>query len=47
MVAPGRYRVPRQETFKVVRLLPQENGTWQYRTLADSHERVVLESELT
>ena len=49
VIAPGRYGVLRQETFKVVRLLPQEHGTWQYRikSMADGHERVVLESELS
>ena len=49
MFAPGRYGVLRQERFTVVRQLPQEHGTWQYRikSVADGHERVVLESELT
>ena len=34
--------------FEVVRLMPIEHGEWQYRirSLADGHERVVLEAEL-
>jgi hypothetical protein len=37
------------ERFEVVRLLPPENGYFQYRVKStrDSHERVVLESELS
>jgi hypothetical protein len=36
------------EPFEVVRLLPHENGIFQYRikSVGDGHERVVLESEL-
>jgi hypothetical protein len=36
-------------TFKIVRLLPEERGVWQYRVkcVADGHERVVLESDIT
>jgi hypothetical protein len=36
------------EPFEVVRLLPDENGIFQYRirSVRDGHERVVLESEL-
>jgi len=36
------------ERFEVVRLLPPENGDFQYRVKStrDGHERVVLESEL-
>jgi hypothetical protein len=36
-------------TFKIVRLLPEERGEWQYRVkcVADGHERVVLESDIT
>ena len=47
-VSPNRYGVLRHEAFEVARLLPQEHGTWQYRikSVADGHERVVLESEL-
>jgi len=35
--------------FHIVRLLPEERGVWQYRVkcVADGHERVVLESDLT
>ena len=37
------------ERFEVSRLLPYENGGFQYRVKStrDGHERVVLESELT
>ena len=47
-VAPSRYGGIRRETFKVVRLLPEEGGVFQYRvkSTADGHERVVLETEL-
>ena len=36
-------------TFKIIRVLPEERGVWQYRvkSVADGHERVVLESDLT
>jgi hypothetical protein len=36
------------EPFDVVRLLPHENGNFQYRikSTRDSHERVAFESEL-
>jgi hypothetical protein len=36
------------EPFEVVRLLPRENGAFQYRieSTRDSHERVVFEGEL-
>jgi hypothetical protein len=36
-------------TFKILRVLPEERGVWQYRvkSVADGHERVVLESDLT
>ena len=36
-------------TFKVILVLPEERGVWQYRvkSVADGHERVVLESDLT
>jgi hypothetical protein len=35
--------------YTVVRELPSENGDWQYRVKSDrdSHERIVLESQLT
>ena len=37
------------ERFEVSRLLPYENGDFQYRVKStrDGHERVVLEGELT
>ena len=37
------------ELFEVSRLLPYENGDFQYRVKStrDGHERVVLEGELT
>jgi hypothetical protein len=37
------------ERFEVVRLLPPENGDFQYRVKSTrhGHERVMLESELT
>ena len=36
------------EPFEVVRLLPHDNGDFQYRikSTRDGHERVVFESEL-
>ena len=36
-------------TFKIVRVLPEERGVWQYRvkSVVDGHERVVLETDLT
>jgi hypothetical protein len=36
-------------TFEVARQMPEENGIFQYRirSVADGHERVVLESELS
>ncbi|HEX7967057.1 MAG TPA: hypothetical protein VF502_02470 [Stellaceae bacterium] len=48
IVAPNRSGGMRGGTFKVVRLLPEERGTCQYRvkSVLDGHERVVLESEL-
>ena len=35
--------------FKIIRLMPEERGVWQYRvkSVADGHERVVLESDVT
>jgi hypothetical protein len=49
MIAPNKYGLIGRETFKVVRVLPEEHGVYQYRvkSTADGHERVVLESELT
>jgi hypothetical protein len=36
------------EPFEVVRLLPHENGIFQYRikSVGDGHERVILENEV-
>jgi len=49
IVAPHRPSGVTGGTFKIVRLLPEERGVWQYRvkSVADGHERVVLESDLT
>lgn len=49
MIAPNRYGSLRRETFEVVRVLPEEHGVYHYRikSVADGHERVVLESELS
>lgn len=47
-VAPNRAAGMRGGTFTIVRLLPEERGTYQYRvkSVVDGHERVVLESDL-
>lgn len=39
---------PPKGTFKIVRLLPSEHGTNQYRikSTVDGHERVLMEHEL-
>jgi len=49
IVAPHRPSGVTGGTFKIVRVLPEERGVWQYRvkSVADGHERVVLESDLT
>jgi len=47
MVA-NRSRATPRGRFEIVRLMPAEHGTYQYRirSVMDGHERVVLESEL-
>lgn len=47
-LAPDRNYGLRKRTFKVVRLLPEVRGVYQYRvkSVADGHERVLLESDL-
>lgn len=48
-LVPGHYGAARRGGFRVVRLLPEEHGTKQYRikSIMDGHERVVTEEELT
>jgi hypothetical protein len=48
-LAPSRYGAARLLRFRILRLLPTENGVNQYRLKAvvDGHERVAMESELT
>jgi hypothetical protein len=48
-VNPSRYGAIREGRFEVVRLMPEEHGTNQYRikSVADGHERVVQETELS
>jgi len=47
-MAPNRSRVIPRGGFEIVRLLPAEQGSYQYRirSVMDGHERVVQESEL-
>ncbi len=47
-MVPGRARAVPKGRFEVTRLLPVEQGHYQYRirSVVDGHERVVLESEL-
>ncbi len=44
----NRARATPRGRFEIVRLMPDERGTYQYRirSTVDGHERVVLESEL-
>ncbi|MGO8914431.1 MAG: hypothetical protein ACLQJR_00820 [Stellaceae bacterium] len=45
---PNRSYATPAGRFEIVRLMPDEHGHYQYRirSMADGHERVVLESEL-
>jgi hypothetical protein len=45
---PRRFERTPPGSFRIVRLLPAENGTTQYRvqSTVDGHERVVSEAEL-
>ncbi len=47
-VVARRYESRISGRFEIVRLLPEEHGSSQYRikSLSDGHERVVMESEL-
>jgi hypothetical protein len=47
-MTPNRARATPKGRFEVVRLMPAEHGTYQYRirSVMDGHERVVQESEL-
>jgi hypothetical protein len=47
-VAPRRYNPLIGGRFTVVRILPTERGSNQYRirSVADGHERVVMEGEI-
>jgi hypothetical protein len=47
-MTPSRARHAPKGRFEITRLLPVEQGTYQYRirSVMDGHERVVLESEL-
>ena len=47
-MTPNRARAAPKGRFEVTRLLPLEQGNYQYRirSVTDGHERVVLESEL-
>jgi hypothetical protein len=47
-MTPNRARAAPRGRFEITRLLPPEQGNYQYRirSVTDGHERVVLESEL-
>jgi hypothetical protein len=47
-MTPSRAHRAPTDTFEIVRLLPAERGSPQYRikSLRDGHERVVIESDL-
>jgi hypothetical protein len=47
-MVPRRLAATPKGSFQIVRLLPAERGVNQYRirSLADGHERVVLEDEV-
>ena len=47
-ITPNRARATPRGPFKIVRLMPDEQGKNQYRirSAMDGHERVVLESDL-
>ena len=49
LVMKRTYDIKPLGTFQIVRLLPNERGGNQYRirSIADGHERVVVESELS
>jgi hypothetical protein len=46
-MTPNRARATPKGRFEVVRLMPAEHGTYQYRirSVMDGHERVVQESD--